>query len=131
MKQKTTPPLSVGDRVTLVKSPSLPDSMVGYRAIIQGVDPHTEEDYMKYHVIYRMDGKSPIRIGTDVLADEYLDRSNMRLGWGEMRDLGDGAPVLVEPCSMCGVCPSSVDDCGEFGNSLCPYFGKDSKQSGN
>ena len=57
--------------------------MVGIKAIIQGVDPQSEEEYMKYHVIYRMDGKTPIRIGTDTLADEYLDRSNMRLGWDE------------------------------------------------
>lgn len=39
------------------------------------------------------------------------------------RDIGDGQPVRVQVCSMCGVAPSNVDDCGEFGNPECPYFG--------
>ena len=39
------------------------------------------------------------------------------------RDIGDGKPVRVQVCSMCGVAPSNVDDCGEFGNPECPYFG--------
>lgn len=26
-------------------------------------------------------------------------------------------------CAKCGVAPSNVDDCGEFGNPECPYFG--------
>jgi hypothetical protein len=39
------------------------------------------------------------------------------------RDLGDGKPVKVQVCQMCGVAPSNVDDCGEFGNPECPYFG--------
>jgi len=39
------------------------------------------------------------------------------------RDLGDGKPIKVQVCQMCGVAPSNVDDCGEFGNPDCPYFG--------
>lgn len=39
------------------------------------------------------------------------------------RDFGDGKPVRVQVCPMCGVAPSNVDDCGEFGNPECPYFG--------
>lgn len=39
------------------------------------------------------------------------------------RDIGDGKPVRVQVCPMCGVAPSNVDDCGEFGNPECPYFG--------
>lgn len=39
------------------------------------------------------------------------------------RDIGDGKPVRVMVCPMCGVAPSNVDDCGEFGNPECPYFG--------
>jgi len=57
--------------------------MVGKKAIVQGVDESTKEEYMRYHVVYRMDGMTPIRIGEDVIADEYLDRSNLRLGWSE------------------------------------------------
>ena len=41
----------------------------------------------------------------------------------QWRDLGDGKPVRVKVCPMCGVAPSNVDDCGEFGNPECPYFG--------
>jgi hypothetical protein len=29
----------------------------------------------------------------------------------------------VMPCPLCKVCPTNVDDCGEFGNYDCPYFG--------
>ena len=29
----------------------------------------------------------------------------------------------VEKCSKCGVAPTNVDDCGEFGDPDCPYFG--------
>lgn len=29
----------------------------------------------------------------------------------------------VEKCPMCGIAPTNVDDCGEFGNPECPYFG--------
>lgn len=39
------------------------------------------------------------------------------------RDIGDGKPIRVQVCPMCGVAPSNVDDCGEFGNPECPYFG--------
>lgn len=39
------------------------------------------------------------------------------------RNIGDGKPVRVQVCQMCGVAPSNVDDCGEFGNPDCPYFG--------
>jgi len=41
----------------------------------------------------------------------------------EWRDIGDGRPVKVQVCDMCRVAPSNVDDCGEFGNPDCPYFG--------
>lgn len=41
----------------------------------------------------------------------------------QWRNIGDGKPVRVQACSMCGVAPSNVDDCGEFGNPECPYFG--------
>ena len=39
------------------------------------------------------------------------------------RDIGDGNKVRVKHCSMCGVAPSNVDDCGRFGDPDCPYFG--------
>ena len=39
------------------------------------------------------------------------------------RDLGDGNPVRVKKCPMCGVAPSAVDDCG-IPNPDCPYFGR-------
>lgn len=39
------------------------------------------------------------------------------------RDFGDGKPIRVKVCPMCGVSPTNVDDCGEFGNPECPYFG--------
>lgn len=39
------------------------------------------------------------------------------------RDIGDGNPVMVQVCPKCEVAPSNVDDCGEFGNPECPYFG--------
>src|SRR5678815_4622843 len=41
----------------------------------------------------------------------------------QWRDIGDGKPVRVQVCPMCGVAPTNVDDCGEFGNPECPYFG--------
>lgn len=41
----------------------------------------------------------------------------------EVRDLGDGNPIRVQKCPMCGVAPSAVDDCG-MPNPDCPYFGK-------
>lgn len=44
----------------------------------------------------------------------------------ELKDIGDGKPVMVEKCPMCGISPGNVDDCGCFGDSKCPYFGKDS-----
>jgi len=40
-----------------------------------------------------------------------------------LRDIGDGKPVKVAECPMCGISPSNVDDCGEFGDPDCPYFG--------
>jgi hypothetical protein len=40
------------------------------------------------------------------------------------RDLGDGVPVMVKVCSMCGVSPSAPDDCG-MPTVECPNFGKD------
>lgn len=39
------------------------------------------------------------------------------------RNIGDGRPVREQVCPMCGVAPSNVDDCGEFGNPECPCFG--------
>ena len=29
----------------------------------------------------------------------------------------------VMKCHRCGIAPTNVDDCGEFGNPECPYFG--------
>lgn len=29
----------------------------------------------------------------------------------------------VNKCPKCGIAPTNVDDCGEFGNPECPYFG--------
>lgn len=40
------------------------------------------------------------------------------------RDLGDGVPVMVKVCPMCGVSPSAPDDCG-MPTPECPNFGKD------
>lgn len=31
--------------------------------------------------------------------------------------------TLVEPCTMCGLAVTCVDDCGCFGNAMCPRFG--------
>jgi hypothetical protein len=39
------------------------------------------------------------------------------------RNLGDGKPVQVRECPMCGIAPANVDDCGRFGDPVCPYFG--------
>ncbi len=39
------------------------------------------------------------------------------------RNLGDGKPVQVRECPMCGIAPANVDDCGRFGDPACPYFG--------
>ena len=39
------------------------------------------------------------------------------------RNLGDGKPVQVQQCLMCGIAPANVDDCGRFGDPACPYFG--------
>ena len=39
------------------------------------------------------------------------------------RDIGDGRPVKVQVCPDCGIAPSNVDDCGHFGDCMCPYFG--------
>lgn len=35
----------------------------------------------------------------------------------------------VTACEMCGKAVVAVDNCGEFGNSLCPQFGKDRDKS--
>tara|TARA_R110000803_G_scaffold126130_1_gene193604 strand:+ start:33 stop:284 length:252 start_codon:yes stop_codon:yes gene_type:complete len=40
------------------------------------------------------------------------------------RDLGDGVPVRVSRCPMCGITPSAPDDCG-MPTPECPNFGKD------
>ena len=66
--------------------------MEGIKAIIIGVDELTEEDAQRYHVIYRMDGETPITEGEDILADEYLEDENIILGW----DGDGGAPELPE-----------------------------------
>lgn len=29
----------------------------------------------------------------------------------------------VKECQKCGIALTNVDDCGEFGNINCPYFG--------
>lgn len=29
----------------------------------------------------------------------------------------------VDKCPKCGIAPTNVDDCGEFGNPECPFFG--------
>jgi hypothetical protein len=47
------------------------------------------------------------------------------------RDIGDGKPVKVKHCPKCGVAPSNVDDCGEFGNENCPYFGRVGTRDGS
>jgi hypothetical protein len=39
------------------------------------------------------------------------------------RNLGDGKPVQVQECPICGIAPANVDDCGRFGDPACPYFG--------
>lgn len=39
------------------------------------------------------------------------------------RNIGDGRPVLVQLCPDCGIAPANVDDCGHFGDPVCPYFG--------
>jgi len=72
---------SVGDRVTTVKSESLPESMEGIPCIVTSVDMGTDEEYFRYEVAFRTDHKTPIRIGEDVIANEFLDRSNIRMGW--------------------------------------------------
>ena len=72
-------PFAVGDRVTLIESASLPGSLTGKRCIIVGMDGDPE--YMGIEVVYRMDGKTPIRIGEDAIANEHLERMNMRHGW--------------------------------------------------
>jgi hypothetical protein len=46
-----------------------------------------------------------------------------RDGLFHWRNLGDGKPVQVRECPMCGIAPASVDDCGRFGDPVCPYFG--------
>ena len=42
-------------------------------------------------------------------------------------EIGDGHTywlgTKVHPCPKCGIAPTNVDDCGEFGNPECPYFG--------
>jgi hypothetical protein len=40
------------------------------------------------------------------------------------RDLGDGVPVRVSRCPMCGIIPTAPDDCG-MPTPECPNFGKD------
>lgn len=39
------------------------------------------------------------------------------------RNLGDGKPVQVQECPICGIAPANVDDCGRFGDPACLYFG--------
>jgi hypothetical protein len=39
------------------------------------------------------------------------------------RNLGDGTPVQIQECHMCGIAPTNVDDCGRFGDPACPCFG--------
>ena len=31
--------------------------------------------------------------------------------------------TVVNKCSLCGIAPTNVDDCGWFGNPLCPCYG--------
>jgi hypothetical protein len=45
------------------------------------------------------------------------------------RDIGDSRPVQVQECPACGVAPASVEDCGQFGDPACPYFGVGSQLS--
>lgn len=71
----------VGDRVTTVKSESLPESMEGIPCIVTNVDHMTDEEYFRYEVTYRMDHKTPIKFGEDTIATELLDRSNLTNGW--------------------------------------------------
>ena len=60
---------AVGDRVTMVKSESLPESMEGIPCIVTAVDMATDEEYFRYEVAFRMDHKTPIRMGEDVIAN--------------------------------------------------------------
>lgn len=76
---------AVGDRVTLIASQSLPDSLVGKRCII--VNMEGDPDYMGIEVVYRMDGGVPIRMGEDIIANEHLERINMRHGWQANADV--------------------------------------------
>ena len=54
------------------------------------------------------------------MSETKLNQSN-GYAW---RDLGDGVPVMVKVCPMCGVSPSAPDDCG-MPTPECPNFGKD------
>lgn len=67
--------------MTTVKSESLPESMEGIPCIVTGVDMTTDEEYFRYEVAFRMDHKTPIRMGEDTIANEFLDRSNLQIGW--------------------------------------------------
>lgn len=80
MTTKSEPPFSAGDRVTLIASESLPASMVGRKAIVLEVEGEGQHP-MAYHVMFRMDGGTPISSKYDTIADEYLDKENLRLGW--------------------------------------------------
>ena len=55
-----------------------------------------------------------------VVLEPFAEKKEVNYAW---RDLGGGDPVRVQHCPKCGVAPSNVDDCGEFGDPDCPYFG--------
>lgn len=61
----------------------------------------------------------------DSMDTEYRVALDQGVNGAEWRDIGDGRPVRIQKCSLCGVAPSCVDDCGAFGNASCPYFGVD------
>lgn len=56
----------------------------------------------------------------DVNGEEHVDEQGRKWWMG----------TLVHPCPACGVAPTNVDDCGHFGDPMCPYFGVGRPTSG-
>ncbi len=53
------------------------------------------------------------------MSDNQSVNGDVRVIDGETYWMGS----RVEKCTLCGIAPTNVDDCGEFGNRECPYFG--------